>query len=81
MLSPNRPNGLQAQVDELAASLQWRKTEHGWKLYLRGRCFGELIADSNTELPQCTGERGMWRVVLSQGRLSDYANLGALRRL
>jgi hypothetical protein len=57
-------------IDELARQLTWRKGARGWKLYLRSRCFGEVVADR--------GERGMWRVVLSRG-LSDYANLSWAR--
>ena len=75
---PIKPVGRGAQADAdlpLAQRLTWRKTARRWKLYAGNRCFGEVIGDSNTELPQCTGESGMWRVALSGGRVSDYANL------
>jgi hypothetical protein len=58
-------------VDELARQLTWRRSKRGWKLYAGKRCFGEVVPDPV--------ERGMWRAVLSRGRLSDYANLSWAR--
>jgi hypothetical protein len=50
-----------------AARLQWKRSGNGWLLYLGRRRFGRVVPD--TKYP------GMFRSVLSGGRLSDMANL------
>jgi hypothetical protein len=61
------------EIDEpaLVRNLVWRKAEPGWRLYAKGRRFGDVVPD--TKYP------GMWRVKLSGGRLSDMANLSWAR--
>jgi hypothetical protein len=59
------------QADLIGASLQWKRAGSGWRLFDDRRCMGEVVPDST--------HRGMWRVVLSGARLSDYANLSWAR--
>ena len=53
--------------DMIGASLRWRRAGAGWQLFDGRRRFGEVLPDSK--------HPGMWRSVLSGGRLSDMANL------
>jgi hypothetical protein len=56
----------------LAQSLVWRKAGNCWRLFGAGkRRFGDVVPDDKY--------RGMWRCVLSGGRLSDMANLSWAR--
>jgi hypothetical protein len=55
----------------IGASLKWRRAGAGWRLFDGRRRFGTVVPDS--EHP------GMWRCVLSGGRLSDMANLSWAR--
>jgi hypothetical protein len=55
----------------IGASLKWKRAGKGWRLFDGRRRFGDVIPDS--EHP------GMWRCVLSGGRLSDMANLAWAR--
>jgi hypothetical protein len=56
----------------LAQSLVWRKAGNCWRLFGAGkRRFGDVVPDDK--------HRGMWRCVLSGGRLSDMANLSWAR--
>jgi hypothetical protein len=50
-----------------ATDLTWRQDGNGWLLTAKRRKFGLVIPDG--EYP------GMWRPVLSGGRLGDMANL------
>ena len=55
----------------LVRSLTWRKSAKGWRLFAGKRRFGSVIPDSKYP--------GMWRVPLSDGRLSDMANMSWAR--
>jgi hypothetical protein len=55
----------------IGSSLQWKRTARGWRLFDGRRRFGEVVPDSK--------HPGMWRCVLSGGRLSDMANLSWAR--
>ena len=57
--------------DLIGASLHWKRIAAGWRLWNDRRRMGEVVPDDN--------QPGMWRVVLSGGRLSDYANLSWAR--
>jgi hypothetical protein len=71
MHSPFIPNSPITQADLIGASLQWKRTDFGWCLYDGRRRMGAVVADDK--------HPGMWRVVLSGGRLSDMANLSWAR--
>jgi len=58
-------------AEELARTLKWKPAGNGWQLFAGKRRFGKVIPDSN--------HPGMWRTVLSGGRLSDTANLSWAR--
>ena len=55
----------------IGASLKWKPTATGWRLFDGQRRFGDVVPDKNYP--------GMWRCVLSGGRLSDMANLSWAR--
>jgi hypothetical protein len=55
----------------IGSSLQWKRAGKGWRLFDGRRRFGDVLPDR--EHP------GMWRCVLSSGRLSDMANLSWAR--
>jgi len=55
----------------IGASLKWKRAGEGWRLLDGRRRFGDVVPDGN--------HAGMWRVVLSGGRLSDTANLSWAR--
>ena len=61
----NRKLDITAEL--IGSSLQWKRAGRGWRLFDGRRRFGDVIPDS--EYP------GMWRCVLSGGRVSDMANL------
>ena len=54
-------------LDLIGASLTWKRVRSGWRLFDGKRRFGDVVPDSNIA--------GIWRCVLSGGRLSDLANL------
>jgi hypothetical protein len=58
-------------LDLVGASLKWKPIGTGWRLYDGTRRFGDVVPDSKYP--------GMWRCVLSGGRLSDMANLSWAR--
>jgi hypothetical protein len=61
-----------AASDELIGiSLKWKRAGSGWRLFDGKRRFGRVVPDA--ERP------GMWRSVMSGGRLSDMANLSWAR--
>lgn len=51
----------------VGASLRWKRTGPGWRLFNGRRCFGELVPDSTYP--------DMRRSIMSGGRLSDMANI------
>lgn len=55
----------------IGASLTWKRAGNVWRLFDGRRRFGDVAPDS--EHP------GMWRCVMSGGRLSDMANLSWAR--
>jgi len=55
----------------LVRSLAWRKVGNCWQLFAGRRRFGKVVPDSKYP--------GMWRTPLSDGRLSDMANLSWTR--
>ena len=55
----------------IGATLQWKRAGKGWRLFDGRRRFGDVVPDSK--------HPGMWRCVLSGGRLSDMANLSWAR--
>src|SRR5262245_48349753 len=65
-------------TDLIGESLTWKRTGPtalstgaGWRLFNGKRRLGDVVPDSK--------EQNMWRVVLSGGHLSDYANLSWAR--
>jgi hypothetical protein len=52
---------------ELIGDLAWRRDGVGWILFHKRRRMGRVLPDNQ--------HRGMYRSVLSRGRLSDMANL------
>jgi hypothetical protein len=48
-------------------NLIWKHAGTGWLLYAGKRCMGRLVPD--TKYP------GMWRSIMSDGSLSDMANI------
>jgi len=63
------PKGIDPEL--IGASLRWKQTKHGWRLLKGRRRFGAIVPDGK--------HVGMWRCVLSDGRLSDMANLSWAR--
>ena len=57
--------------DLIGTSLTWKRAGKGFRLFEGKRRFGDVIPDSK--------HPGMWRCVLSGGRLSDIANLSWAR--
>jgi hypothetical protein len=57
----------------MIGSLKWIRHGDGWRLMNKGRNFGDVVPDKTYP--------GMWRCVLSGGRLSDMANLSWARSL
>jgi hypothetical protein len=55
----------------IGATLTWKRSGKGWRLFDGKRRFGEVVPDSKYP--------NMWRIVLSGGRLSDMANLSWAR--
>jgi hypothetical protein len=53
--------------DLIGSALRWKRSGNGWLLCLNRRRFGRVVPD--------TKHPGMFRRVLSGGRLSDMANL------
>jgi hypothetical protein len=51
----------------LISDPQWKRDATGWRLMLGKRCFGRIVSDAKYS--------GMWRSPLSDGRLSDMANI------
>ena len=58
-------------LERIGASLRWKQTKYGWRLFKGRRRFGAIVPDGK--------HVGMWRCVLSDGRLSDMANLSWAR--
>lgn len=58
-------------ADLIGASLTWKRAGNGWRLFDGRRRFGGVVPDDK--------HPGMWRCVLSGGRLSDMANLSWAR--
>ena len=58
-------------LDLVGASLKWKPAGTGWRLFDGTRRFGDVVPDAN--------HPGMWRCVLSGGRLSDMANFSWAR--
>jgi hypothetical protein len=54
-----------------STALQWRRRGAGWRLFSGRRSFGDVVPDG-----RCPG---MWRSILTTGRLSDLANLSRAR--
>jgi hypothetical protein len=50
---------------------EWKADGDGWRLFVERRRFGRVVPDSKYA--------GMWRSVMSGGRLSDMANLSWAR--
>jgi hypothetical protein len=59
------------RAELIGACLKWKRAGKGWRLFDGKRRFGDVDPDSK--------HPGMWRVVLSGGRLSDMANLSRAR--
>jgi hypothetical protein len=59
------------RAELVGASLTWKRTGTGWRLWNGNRRFGDVVPDGKYP--------GMWRVVLHDGRLSDMANLSWAR--
>jgi hypothetical protein len=62
-----RSFGLHNKPELLGATLQWKRSGNDWLLRIGRRRFGRVVPD--------TKHPGMFRSVLSGGRLSDMANL------
>jgi hypothetical protein len=58
-------------LDLIGASLKWKRAGTGWRLFDGSRRMGDVIPDAK--------HPGMWRSVMSGGRLSDMANLSWAR--
>jgi hypothetical protein len=63
--------GASARSELIGATLKWKPWGTGWRLFDGKRRFGEVVPDSKYP--------GMWRSVMSGGRLSDMANLSWAR--
>ena len=59
------------RAELIGASLKWKRAGTGWRLFDGSRRFGDVVPDRK--------HPGMWRRVLSGGRLSDMANLSWAR--
>jgi hypothetical protein len=59
------------RAELIGASLKWKRAGAGWRLFDGRRRFGDVVPDGK--------HPGMWRSVMSGGRLSDMANMSWAR--